>query len=359
MNHEVFVCYDSKDEEIASDISNLFELNNIKTWLKSRDYGENDTVYTITQAIENSKCVVLVYSKNSKNSNFVITEIDIAFSSEIQILIYKIDDSPIDGKLEFYLKDKPLIESLNPKEKYSALLKDVSNILNRPVGEEMIIASSPDVQYNHVFICYSDEDEEIANAICHVLEKNRIRCWIKNRDLGVNDTVHNLTENIELSDAVVLIHSSDSEKSNYTKTESQIAMSENIPIILYKIDNYTINSKLKEYVGKNRLDAHPDINSELENLVKTTSEVLNNPVERPVVNEIPQKEKKTVPENKSTVPASRNESSGANEIKGFIKIGIIVLIIIFIMLVIWVFSNAEITTTIETSESLICNWIFL
>lgn len=283
MNHEVFICYDPKDEEISTDISNLFESNNIKTWVKSKDYGDDDSVHVISDAIRASDAFVLIYSENSKNSNFVKTEIDIAFSSNVPILIYKIDESGIDEKLGFYLKDKPTIESFNPKEKYPVLLNDVAGILNKTVDVKPDASEISIPSMNHVFICYDENDEDTANGICHTLEQNYIRCWIKNRDLGVNESVYNIKENIESADAVVLIHSANAEKSNFVNTESDIAMTESIPIILYKIDKYIVNSKLKDYVGNNRLDAYPDINSELENLVKKTSEILKNPVQKPVV----------------------------------------------------------------------------
>ncbi len=34
-----------------------------------------------------------------------------------------------------------------------------------------------------VFISYSNRDSQIANAICHMLEEVRIKCWIAPRDI--------------------------------------------------------------------------------------------------------------------------------------------------------------------------------
>ena len=37
---------------------------------------------------------------------------------------------------------------------------------------------------NHdVFISYSSQDMEAAQAICHVLEQNEIRCWMAPRNI--------------------------------------------------------------------------------------------------------------------------------------------------------------------------------
>lgn len=34
-----------------------------------------------------------------------------------------------------------------------------------------------------VFISYSSKDKSVADAVCHVLEENKIACWISPRDV--------------------------------------------------------------------------------------------------------------------------------------------------------------------------------
>ena len=34
-----------------------------------------------------------------------------------------------------------------------------------------------------VFISYSSQDKVAADAICHILEQNEVRCWIAPRDI--------------------------------------------------------------------------------------------------------------------------------------------------------------------------------
>ncbi len=36
-----------------------------------------------------------------------------------------------------------------------------------------------------VFISYSSRNQDVANAICHVLEEADIRCWMAPRDIPV------------------------------------------------------------------------------------------------------------------------------------------------------------------------------
>ena len=75
MKNDVFICCDAQDEKIADDICNFLEKNNKKCWIKKRDLGDDDTVYTITEAIKSSKSFVLVYSENVSKSNVATTKI--------------------------------------------------------------------------------------------------------------------------------------------------------------------------------------------------------------------------------------------------------------------------------------------
>lgn len=133
MGHDVYICYDEKDKNVSDAIYNIFEENNIKSWIKSKNMSSNDSVDKITDAISNSKCFLLILSKNSKDTNYVITEIDIAFSRNIPILALNIDDSKISGNLEFILENQTKIESFpNSKKQLKTLVKETSNIIEKP-----------------------------------------------------------------------------------------------------------------------------------------------------------------------------------------------------------------------------------
>ena len=49
---------------------------------------------------------------------------------------------------------------------------------------------------HEVYICYDEKDQITADAICHVLEENKIKCWMKTRDLGVKHMVEEIMEAI-------------------------------------------------------------------------------------------------------------------------------------------------------------------
>ena len=60
---------------------------------------------------------------------------------------------------------------------------------------------------HEVYICYSSNDKMTADAICHVLEENKFKCWIKPRDLGVHHIAEEITQAIRASQIMVLVFS--------------------------------------------------------------------------------------------------------------------------------------------------------
>uniref|UniRef100_UPI003890372C toll/interleukin-1 receptor domain-containing protein n=1 Tax=Methanobrevibacter sp. TaxID=66852 RepID=UPI003890372C len=54
-----------------------------------------------------------------------------------------------------------------------------------------------------VYICYSSSDKNAADAICHVLEENKFKCWIKPRDVGIGHIAEEITAAIKASKSMV------------------------------------------------------------------------------------------------------------------------------------------------------------
>lgn len=326
MSSDVFICYDQKDEKIAEEICSFLEKNNKNCWFKKRDYGEDDTVFTISEEIKSSKSFVLLYSKDAKESNYVTTELDIAFSSEIPIIAFKIDDGPIGEKQQFYLKDKPIIEAYpNPGDFYKELDSDVSKL----TGSSADISSSQ----NEAYICYSDEDELAAEAICHVLEENGIKSWFKKRDLSVKDGNEKIIETIKNSKSFILIHSKDALNSNYVNAEVNFALGENIPILSFQIDE---SDKLDNLEGAHWLDAYPNPEENFKQLVLDTANLIDKPIDNPkisnkykIIKKEPKTESKKEPiKSKTQVDKSSKEFTKNYGLgKHFKKILVVVIII--------------------------------
>lgn len=139
MSHEAYICYDEKDKEYCDAIYHIFKENNIDAWVKSREMSSSDPVDKITNAITNSKCFVLILSKNSKDTNYVITETDIAFSRDIPIIVFNIDYAKTKGNLEFILGNQTTIHSFpETKKQLESLVRKTSDMLKKPIGSAKI-----------------------------------------------------------------------------------------------------------------------------------------------------------------------------------------------------------------------------
>ena len=143
MDHDVYICYDEKDEKLSDAVYHMFQQNNIKPWVKSKEMSEGDPVNKITDAIAASKCFILILSKNSIGTNPIITETDIAFSKNIPIIALNVDDVKLEGKFEFILESQTLINSFpDAKKQLEILVKETSKIIGRKANNVSINSQS-------------------------------------------------------------------------------------------------------------------------------------------------------------------------------------------------------------------------
>lgn len=143
MNHDVYICYDEKDEQLSDELYRLFENNGLKPWTKSRDMASGDSIDKVTHAIGDSECFVLILDKKSKETNYILTELDIAFSGEIPIVIFNLDDEKLSKKLEFLIRTQKVINSFpNTKSQLKTLVRETSKTAGKPVQDVKIDSST-------------------------------------------------------------------------------------------------------------------------------------------------------------------------------------------------------------------------
>lgn len=95
----------------------------------------------MTNAIKDSNIVVLIFSKYSINSNFVNTEIDKAFGSGKPIIVFKVDNSKLEGGLKFFLNGKHWIDATsNYKDYLYTLVYDTYQLVNdyQPINDDLL-----------------------------------------------------------------------------------------------------------------------------------------------------------------------------------------------------------------------------
>jgi hypothetical protein len=91
--HQVFISYSKPDQMIAKDLCSYLEAQNIPCWIAPRDVlpGSNFPG-SIIEAIDESRVVVLIFSKSSDNSPHVIRELTRAVTRNLLILPFRIED---------------------------------------------------------------------------------------------------------------------------------------------------------------------------------------------------------------------------------------------------------------------------
>ena len=143
MSHDVFICYDEKDRKFSDAIYDIFAKNNISSWVKSRDFVSDDSVDKISRAIFESKCFVLILSKNSQDSNSVITETDLAFSRDVPILVFNIDNLKLKGKMEFILETQnEILLFPDTKKQLEALVRQTLKVIGKPIDNVKLDSDS-------------------------------------------------------------------------------------------------------------------------------------------------------------------------------------------------------------------------
>jgi peptide/nickel transport system substrate-binding protein len=123
---------------------------------------------------------------------------------------------------------------------------------------------------HEVFICYANQDEEIANDVCSALESNGISCWMAPRDVTVGEEWDKaIMDAIPACRVVVTIFSARSNDSPYCISEIRTAFDLKKEILPILTDNTLPHGRIALYLGsKQWLHAQtPLLESHLKKLV--------------------------------------------------------------------------------------------
>ena len=120
-----------------------------------------------------------------------------------------------------------------------------------------------------VFISYSSQDMEAAQAICHVLEQNEIRCWMAPRNIPPGSDYGDVIDDaIKSCKAVVVLFSETAATSQWVKGELNIAFEEQKTIIPFRLDKTPLKGQNRVMLNKTHwIDAYPDYKTKFNDLV--------------------------------------------------------------------------------------------
>ncbi len=128
-----------------------------------------------------------------------------------------------------------------------------------------------------VFISYSTKDKARADAACHALEAQGIRCWIAPRDIQIGaEWSEQIIGAIDESRAIVLLFSSNANESAQVKRELTYAAERGTPILPLRIENVEPSRGFQYYLGAvHWLDAlTPPLETHLERLAERARALL-------------------------------------------------------------------------------------
>jgi Protein of unknown function (DUF3365)/TIR domain len=110
-----------------------------------------------------------------------------------------------------------------------------------------------------VFISHSNKDKATAEAICHQLEANGIRCWIAPRDIEFgSDWTAGITQGISTCKVFVLVFSDSANTSDHVRREVAKAFSLGLAVIPFRTEEVTPNRSLSYFLETvHWLDAFP------------------------------------------------------------------------------------------------------
>ncbi|QYZ78078.1 toll/interleukin-1 receptor domain-containing protein [Methanofollis formosanus] len=102
-----------------------------------------------------------------------------------------------------------------------------------------------------VFISYSSIDKAVADAVCHLLEERKIRCWIAPRDVPPGTPyARALVEAIGDAKAMVLIFSSNACNSEHVMRELEQASKRHVVVIPFRIEDAVPTPEMDYHISR-------------------------------------------------------------------------------------------------------------
>jgi uncharacterized protein YjbI with pentapeptide repeats len=138
MAHDVFISYSNRDKAVADALCATLENRKIRCWIAPRDIlPSDDYASALITAISSSRILLLVFSKDSNASQYVMREVNAAVSRGIPIIPFRIEDVKPTQSMEFLLGTKHWLDALTPPlERHLLRLADTVQTLLQSTKEK-------------------------------------------------------------------------------------------------------------------------------------------------------------------------------------------------------------------------------
>lgn len=112
-----------------------------------------------------------------------------------------------------------------------------------------------------IFLSHSSTDSKLATEVCAMLEANGHSCFIAPRDIrSGHEYAQELVDGIDGADVMLLLLSKRANDSPHVLREVERAVSKNKPIIVYKLENFTLNKSMEYFLMTHQwLDSQTDV----------------------------------------------------------------------------------------------------
>lgn len=149
MAHDVFVSHSVKDKVVADAVVARLEAKSVTCWVAPRDVVPGaDWGESIINAIESSRIMILIFSKNANQSSQIKREVERAVNKEVYIIPFRIDDIPPTRSLEYFISTSQWMDAFSPplERHLDNLAKTVKTVLanlslRKPVEVEAPLGS--------------------------------------------------------------------------------------------------------------------------------------------------------------------------------------------------------------------------
>ena len=101
-----------------------------------------------------------------------------------------------------------------------------------------------------VFLSHSHADKVYADAICHKLEANGIRCWVAPRDIRPSeDWAEAIINAMDNARVLVLVFSASSNSSPQVRREVERAVNKGLHVLPLRIENVPLSKSLEYFIS--------------------------------------------------------------------------------------------------------------
>lgn len=148
MRYDVFISYSSLDQKVAEGICAYLEQQKIRCFVAYRDIPAGvPWAKAITEALDNSRMMVVVFSGDFNRSEQVDREIEIASEDRKPILTFRITNDIFKGAKKYYLKNLNWIDAFpDPKRQFGALVQNIEKLLDIKGGMVLQSEQVPKIQ---------------------------------------------------------------------------------------------------------------------------------------------------------------------------------------------------------------------